>query len=95
MENLFVIVLFWIIGMLIASSIASSKGQSVLAVLFISLVFSPIIGIVATLVSGKKQEVLNQRLIKQGVMKQCPDCAELIIKKARTCRYCRREFRLI
>lgn len=88
------IVFFWLIFSLFAAIAASGRGQPWFLVLFVSLVFSPLIGFFAVYLTPKNEGVLNEKLLKKGIMKKCSLCAELIKNQAKVCRFCGHKFTL-
>lgn len=56
--------------------------------LFVSLVFSPVIGLIAVIATKPSDD----KIISSGEMKKCPDCAELVKNDALKCRYCGKAF---
>jgi hypothetical protein len=86
-----VVLIIWIILCFVAGSIAENKGNSALATFLISLVLSPLIGIVIALAEKPNEAVLEKRRLKSGESRKCPFCAKLIKKDATVCRYCGRD----
>lgn len=83
---------FWIIFSCVAAAIAHNKGNSVAAAVLISILLSPLIGIIVALVQKRNEAVLETQRLQSGASRKCPFCAELIKKEARVCRYCGRDF---
>jgi hypothetical protein len=85
------ILIGWIVFSCIAGAIASNKGNSFAGAFFISILLSPIIGIVIALVQKPNEAVVEKRQLQTGALRKCPFCAELIKKEAHVCHYCGRE----
>jgi hypothetical protein len=85
------IIASWIIFSIIGGVIAKHKGRSAIGFFLLCLLLSPLIGIIAALVSEPNVAKLESARIASGESKKCPYCAEIIKREATVCRYCGRE----
>lgn len=76
------VIAFWIVSGIVTAVIASSKGRNTFAWLLIGLA----LGIFALLMAIAMPAISKSDSSSELV--ECPDCAELINKKARKCKHC-------
>lgn len=89
---LFGSLLVWVPLAGVASTFATNKGRSGVAFFFLSLFFSPVVGILAAVAAKPDMAAIEQWAILNAQQKECPACAELVRWKARVCRYCGQDF---
>jgi hypothetical protein len=86
MEILFVIV--WLALCAAVGFYAEGKGRSGVGIFFLSLILSPLVGLVAAVAMRPDEKKVAAA---QG-KKRCPKCAEFVQPDAKICRFCRHEF---
>jgi hypothetical protein len=85
------IFIFWFAFSIVAAVVASNKGRSGIGFFLLSLILSPLIGLVAALVAAPNTSKVEKNELASGNVRKCPFCAELIKLEASVCRYCGKE----
>jgi hypothetical protein len=85
------LVLFWLVFAVVAGVIAASKGRSGLGYFVLSVLLSPVVGLILAVALPRVQRVVavpGPGDIDSGARTPCPNCAELVLPAAKVCRFC-------
>ena len=85
-ELLIALVVAGVFGALTAN-IAANKGRNGVEWFFLGAIF-PVLGLFASLVIAKDEEVIAERAIAKGERKRCSHCQELVMASATKCPHC-------
>lgn len=80
--------IFWLAFSFVAGIIASNKGRSGLGFFLLSILLSPILGILFALVAKSNIQFNGQPAPTPETHRKCPDCRELVLNDARVCKHC-------
>ncbi len=83
-----VIFFSWFLLAILVGALASSKGRSGVGYFFLSLFFSPLLGLLIVLVAGDNKEEIEKAKVESGAEVKCYFCAELIKREAKICKHC-------
>lgn len=76
-------VFIWLVGAVVVAVIAGARGRSGLGWFVLSLLLSPLIGLIlVALLPSLEGAPTPETHVK------CPDCHELVLKEARVCKHC-------
>ncbi len=80
------IFIFWLFFSIIAGVIASNKGRSGFGFFLLSVILSPLIGIVCAVVA--KSNIQSAQTPSPKTHVKCPHCAEWVLPEASVCKHC-------
>jgi hypothetical protein len=78
--------IFWLIFAAVVGVIASSRGRSGFGWFLISVLISPLLGVLLVALLPSLKPAPGAPTPETHV--KCPDCAELVLKEARVCKHC-------
>ena len=85
------IVFFWVVLSVVAGIVAAAKGRSGFGYFALSLVLSPLVGLLLAVALPRVEQrvrIPGPGDIAEGARVPCPNCAELVLPAAKTCRFC-------
>ena len=85
------IAISWFVFSVFAGAIAADKGRSGIGCFFLSLILTPVIGIIWALAAQPSAAYIDSKKIRSGEFKRCEYCKEVIKKDANVCRYCQKD----
>lgn len=84
-------VILWICFSILVGVVDRNRGHGFWLGLVRSLVLSPLIGVAIAYGTRPNLVAMDKLALKNGQLKKCPDCAELVRSEARICRFCTHE----
>lgn len=93
MELFLLPIVLWVLFSMFVADLGKSRNIGYTSALILSLLISPIIGLIIVLLSPKtyQVEVVNTptvKIQKTDNLKTCPDCAEEVKAAAKKCKHC-------
>lgn len=86
------LVVGWFIFALLPAIIAPSRGRSGFGWFLVSLLISPLFGLILVLALPSRAKVPADKDRQYGRVKDCPQCAETVKRAAKVCRFCGHKF---
>lgn len=74
-----------------AGTIASRKGRSACGFFLLSLICTPVVGLIGACIARSREDKIADREYSTG-KKKCPACAEFVKKEAMVCKHCHLDF---
>lgn len=83
-----VFMFLWFAFSMLAGWVAEQKGRSGVGFFFLSLILTPVIGLIAAAIVSRNEDAISDRAISDGEMRRCPYCAEPVRIEAIKCKHC-------
>lgn len=84
-------IVIWLILSILVAAYANSKGRSGIGYFLLSMILTPVLGLIITIAVEPNIDKLEERAILAGKRRKCPYCAELVKNEARICKHCGKE----
>lgn len=78
----------WFIGAIVVGIVAGSRGRSGFGYFLLSMLLSPVIGLVLAVALPSVATISEGQLVSDGTHTRCPECRELVRHDARKCKHC-------
>jgi ribosomal protein L37AE/L43A len=82
------LIITWLIFSILVAVLADNWGRSGFGYFLLSIVLSPLIGILVLAISGKNSDELEKAQITNNKLTKCPFCKELVKPDAVKCKHC-------
>jgi hypothetical protein len=82
------IVVVWTLLSVAAGNVAARKGLEKRKYVLLSLLLSPLVGLILAAAATPDQTKADEQRIATGTERTCPFCAELVKHEAVVCRFC-------
>lgn len=81
-----ILLIIWVLFGVASAVVMSNKGRSGCGGFALGFLLGPL-GLIIALVLQKDHKELEGQALSKGGMRKCPQCAELIRREARKCRF--------
>lgn len=82
-----ILLLIWLVFGFAAMAVMQNKGRNGCGGFALGFLLGPF-GLIIALVLAADHRQMEKQALDKGEMRKCPQCAELIRREARKCRYC-------
>jgi hypothetical protein len=83
----------WFLLAVLVGALRRRRGGSFFIGFLSSAFLSPLVGFILLAVAPRRDEIVEERLIRSGDRRRCPFCQEVIRRDARVCKHCHRDLR--
>ena len=82
----------WLLLSAIAAGLAHTKGRSAVGVFFLSILLTPLVGLITVALMAKRETIDRERIEtgRSATHRLCPACAEIVRHAATVCSHCGR-----